>query len=117
MQGKKTPRWRGITLAHEIQHEGISFAMASDNVRDEVCLNVSSSSQSMFNWFREASNTEVTTMKLPMLRQVCKEASTLKSLLLRKFALQFYPYADLDMLEVFNQVVPKQKPMLLFHRQ
>ena len=36
MAGKKTPRWRGITLAQEIQHEGMSIAMASDNVRDQV---------------------------------------------------------------------------------
>jgi cytosine deaminase len=30
----RTPRWRGVTLAHEIRARGIPFAMASDNTRD-----------------------------------------------------------------------------------
>lgn len=36
MEGQRTPRWRGVTLAHEIQAAGIPFALASDNVRDQV---------------------------------------------------------------------------------
>lgn len=36
MEGKKTPKWRGITLLHEIRNEGIPIAVASDNVRDQV---------------------------------------------------------------------------------
>ncbi|HET6468917.1 MAG TPA: cytosine deaminase [Geminicoccaceae bacterium] len=30
----RTPRWRGVTLAHEIRARGIPFAVASDNCRD-----------------------------------------------------------------------------------
>jgi cytosine/creatinine deaminase len=30
----RTPRWRGITLVHEIKQKGIPIAIASDNVRD-----------------------------------------------------------------------------------
>jgi cytosine deaminase len=30
----RTPRWRGVTLAHEIRARGIPFAVASDNTRD-----------------------------------------------------------------------------------
>ncbi len=29
-----TPRWRGVTLLHELKHSGISVAVASDNCRD-----------------------------------------------------------------------------------
>ena len=51
-QGQRTPRWRGVTLLHELRSKGIPVAMASDNTRD-----------------------------------------------------QFFAYGDLDMLEVFNQVM------------
>ncbi|MCU0526309.1 MAG: cytosine deaminase family metal-dependent hydrolase [Elainella sp. Prado103] len=30
----QTPRWRGITLVHELRHSGIPVAFASDNCRD-----------------------------------------------------------------------------------
>ena len=30
----RTPRWRGITLLHELRSRGIAVALASDNVRD-----------------------------------------------------------------------------------
>lgn len=50
--GKRTPRWRGVTLLHELRAQGIPVAIASDNTRD-----------------------------------------------------QFFAYGDLDMLEVFNQVI------------
>ena len=30
----KTPRWRGITLVHEMKQRGISVSFASDNTRD-----------------------------------------------------------------------------------
>jgi cytosine deaminase len=30
----QTPRWRGVTLAHELKHSGIPIAFASDNCRD-----------------------------------------------------------------------------------
>jgi cytosine deaminase len=30
----RTPRWRGVTLAHEIRGRGIPLAFASDNTRD-----------------------------------------------------------------------------------
>jgi cytosine/creatinine deaminase len=30
----RTPRWRGITLIHELKQKGIPIAIASDNVRD-----------------------------------------------------------------------------------
>jgi cytosine deaminase len=33
-QALRTPRWRGITLVHEIKQKGIPMAIASDNVRD-----------------------------------------------------------------------------------
>ncbi|WAL60119.1 cytosine deaminase [Thermocoleostomius sinensis] len=29
-----TPRWRGVTLLHELKHQGIPVAVASDNCRD-----------------------------------------------------------------------------------
>ncbi len=54
-QGRRTPRWRGVTLLHELRSKGIPVAMASDNTRD-----------------------------------------------------QFFAYGDLDMLEVFNQVLNRQ---------
>ena len=54
-QGRRTPRWRGVTLLHELRSKGIPVAMASDNTRD-----------------------------------------------------QFFAYGDLDMLEVFNQVLNGQ---------
>ena len=52
-RGERTPRWRGVTLLHELRSHGIPVALASDNTRD-----------------------------------------------------QFFAYGDLDMLEVFNQVLP-----------
>ncbi|HZP19410.1 MAG TPA: cytosine deaminase [Bauldia sp.] len=33
-QGGRTPRWRGITLLHELRARGVSVAVASDNTRD-----------------------------------------------------------------------------------
>lgn len=33
----RTPRWRGVTLAHEIRSRGIPMAFASDNCRDPFC--------------------------------------------------------------------------------
>jgi cytosine deaminase len=30
----RTPRWRGVTLVHELKQAGIPVAIASDNVRD-----------------------------------------------------------------------------------
>lgn len=35
LEGRRTPRWRGVTLAHEIKEAGVPFAMASDNTRDQ----------------------------------------------------------------------------------
>ena len=40
LQGRqpgRTPRWRGITLVHEIKARGIPLAFASDNTRDPFC--------------------------------------------------------------------------------
>ena len=37
LQGRKsgtTPRWRGVTLLHELKQQGVSVAIASDNCRD-----------------------------------------------------------------------------------
>ena len=37
LQGRKsgkTPRWRGVTLLHELKRQGVSVAIASDNCRD-----------------------------------------------------------------------------------
>ena len=37
LQGRtagQTPRWRGVTLLHEIKQQGVSVAIASDNCRD-----------------------------------------------------------------------------------
>ncbi|KAL0054399.1 hypothetical protein WJX82_008385 [Trebouxia sp. C0006] len=34
-QGRRTPRWRGMTLLHELRGKGIPVAMASDNTRDQ----------------------------------------------------------------------------------
>ncbi|MEM9156210.1 MAG: cytosine deaminase, partial [Cyanobacteria bacterium P01_F01_bin.33] len=31
---RMTPRWRGVTLLHELKHQGIPVAVASDNCRD-----------------------------------------------------------------------------------
>lgn len=33
-QNNYTPRWRGVTLLHELKKQGISVALASDNCRD-----------------------------------------------------------------------------------
>lgn len=33
-QNGKTPKWRGVTLLHEMKQRGISVALASDNTRD-----------------------------------------------------------------------------------
>lgn len=33
-QGGRTPRWRGVTLAHELRAAGVAFAVATDNCRD-----------------------------------------------------------------------------------
>ena len=30
----RTPRWRGVTLAHELRAAGVAFAVATDNCRD-----------------------------------------------------------------------------------
>ena len=32
---RRTPRWRGITLLHELRSAGVPIAMASDNARDQ----------------------------------------------------------------------------------
>lgn len=32
--GGRTPRWRGVTLAHELRAAGVAFAVATDNCRD-----------------------------------------------------------------------------------
>ncbi len=32
--GRRTPRWRGVTLLHEIKEAGIDLSIASDNCRD-----------------------------------------------------------------------------------
>lgn len=60
--GGRTPRWRGVTLLHELRSHGIPVALASDNTRD-----------------------------------------------------QFFAYGDLDMLEVFNQVLHSHKPASAKH--
>jgi cytosine deaminase len=33
-QMRRTPRWRGVTLIHELKHAGVPVALASDNCRD-----------------------------------------------------------------------------------
>jgi cytosine/creatinine deaminase len=33
--GRRTPRWRGVTALQELQSAGVSVAMASDNTRDQ----------------------------------------------------------------------------------
>ena len=34
-QGLRTPRWRGVTLMHELRGHQIPVAIASDNIRDQ----------------------------------------------------------------------------------
>ena len=34
-RGLKTPRWRGVTLMHELRGHQIPVAIASDNIRDQ----------------------------------------------------------------------------------
>lgn len=34
-KGERTPRWRGVTLLHELRSHGIPVAIASDNTRDQ----------------------------------------------------------------------------------
>ena len=34
-RGRRTPRWRGITLLHELRAAGIPTSLASDNARDQ----------------------------------------------------------------------------------
>ncbi|KAL3148520.1 hypothetical protein ABBQ38_013959 [Trebouxia sp. C0009 RCD-2024] len=34
-RGQRTPRWRGLTLLHELRSHGIPVAIASDNTRDQ----------------------------------------------------------------------------------
>ena len=34
-QGLRTPRWRGVTLMHELRAHHIPVAIASDNIRDQ----------------------------------------------------------------------------------
>lgn len=34
-KGQRTPRWRGVTLLHELRSHGIPVAIASDNTRDQ----------------------------------------------------------------------------------
>lgn len=36
-QAGRTPRWRGVTLLHELQTRGIPVALAGDNCRDPFC--------------------------------------------------------------------------------
>ena len=33
---RRTPRWRGVTLLHELRAAGVPTAIASDNTRDQV---------------------------------------------------------------------------------
>ena len=34
-RGQRTPRWRGVTLLHELRRHAIPVALASDNTRDQ----------------------------------------------------------------------------------
>ena len=34
-RGERTPRWRGVTLLHELRSHAIPVAIASDNTRDQ----------------------------------------------------------------------------------
>ncbi|NEP46535.1 MAG: amidohydrolase family protein, partial [Okeania sp. SIO2H7] len=34
---QRTPRWRGVTLLHELKRAGVPVAIASDNCRDPFC--------------------------------------------------------------------------------
>ena len=34
-RGLRTPRWRGVTLMHELRSHQIPVAIASDNIRDQ----------------------------------------------------------------------------------
>ena len=34
-RGERTPRWRGVTLLHELRRQAIPVAIASDNTRDQ----------------------------------------------------------------------------------
>ena len=34
-RGERTPRWRGVTLLHELRSHAVPVAIASDNTRDQ----------------------------------------------------------------------------------
>lgn len=75
---RRTPRWRGITLLHELRAAGVPTALASDNTRDQ------------FYAYGDLDMLEVFT-----------QVGTLSFLL---SFLVFPVYGDLDMFDVFTQV-------------
>jgi cytosine/creatinine deaminase len=80
----QTPRWRGVTLLHELMHSGIPVAVASDNCRDPFygfgdhdALEVLNQSTRIAHldapysdWCRVVTSTPADLMKLPQTGQI-----------------------------------------------
>jgi cytosine/creatinine deaminase len=83
-QPKRTPRWRGITLLHELKQAGVPVALASDNCRDPFygfgdhdALEVFTMSAKIAHldrpygdWCRAITSTPADLMGLPTLGQI-----------------------------------------------
>lgn len=83
-QSGRTPRWRGVTLLHELKQAGVSVALASDNCRDPFhgfgdhdVLEVFSSSvkiahldRPFSDWCRAVTATPANLMNLPTVGQI-----------------------------------------------
>lgn len=78
---RRTPRWRGITLLHELRAAGVPTALASDNTRDQ------------FYAYGDLDMLEVFTQVGASLLMVPFSISNV-----------FCAYGDPDMLDVFTQV-------------
>ena len=77
--GGRTPRWRGVTLAHELRQAGVAVAVATDNCRDpfvpygdhdtldsfRFALRVSHLDHPYGDWGGSISRVPATTMGLP----------------------------------------------------
>ena len=55
-KGQHTPRWRGVTLLHELRSHSIPVAIASDNTRDQFYAYGDLDMLEVFNQVRRSTN-------------------------------------------------------------
>ena len=112
----KTPRWRGITLVHELKQAGVPVAFASDNCRDpfygygdhdglEVFTQATRIAQldaPYDNWSRSVTTTPAALMKLPQIAEIYPGAAANLILFKARYYSELFARPQVDRIVLRN---------------